>query len=169
MDQHEEDTQIQHATRTSDSIAGQTIAGKYRVGAKLGTGGMGSVYRATRLLIGDEVAIKILRSGETDPKASERFQREAQAAARLKHPNVVTIHDFGTTEAGLQYLVMELVEGESLRQLIMQQGVMAPAAAAEIIRQVCEALDDAHQHNVVHRDIKPDNIIVRSTPNGWRV
>ena len=163
MDQ-QEDTQAQ-----SDSIAGWTIAGKYRVGAKLGTGGMGSVYRATRLMIGDEVAIKILSSNQTDPRAGERFQREARAAARLKHPNVVAIHDFGTTEEGLQYLVMELVEGDSLRRLIKQQGVIAPATAVEIIRQVCEALDDAHQHNVIHRDIKPDNIIVRSTANGWRV
>ncbi len=167
MDQ-QEDTQAQSAI-TNDTIAGQTIAGKYRVGAKLGTGGMGSVYCATRLMIGDEVAIKILHSGQTDPRAGERFQREARAAARLKHPNVVAIHDFGTTEEGLQYLVMELVEGESLRRLIKQQRVIAPATAVEIIRQVCEALDDAHQHKVIHRDIKPDNIIVRSTTNGWRV
>src|SRR5215217_6753215 len=110
MDQ-QEDTQLQDANTLkspADSMAGRTIAGKYRIEAKIGAGGMGSVYRATRLLIGDEVAIKILHSGNADPKAAERFQQEARAAARLKHPHVVVIHDFGTiegaTEGGLQYL-----------------------------------------------------------------
>jgi serine/threonine-protein kinase len=170
MDQ-KDDTPLQAATTLSaaDAVSGRTIAGKYRISATLGAGGMGSVYRATRLLIGDEVAIKILHSGVTDPKAADRFQREAQAAARLKHSSVVVIHDFGTTEEGLQYLVMELVEGDSLRQLIRQHGVIPATTAVEIVRQVCEALDDAHQHNVIHRDIKPDNIIVRATATGLRV
>lgn len=145
------------------------IAGKYRIEAKLGAGGMGTVYRATRLLIDDEVAIKVLHADQKDPTASDRFQREARAAARLKHANVVTIHDFGITGEGLQYLVMELVEGESLRRMIKRQGFLAPPAAVEIINQVCAALDDAHQHYVIHRDIKPDNIIISTTANGFRV
>lgn len=171
MDRKEE-AQDQGATTISDgltNLTGRIIADKYRIEAKLGAGGMGFVYRATRLLIGDEVAIKILHSGVTDPKAGDRFQREARAAARLKHPNVVTIHDFGITDDGMQYLVMELVEGESLRHIIQQQGVIVPSIAVEITRQVCDALDDAHQHNVIHRDIKPDNIVVKATVNGLRV
>jgi len=171
MDQND-DTQLQAATTLSsaaNALAGRTIDGKYRIEAKLGEGGMGSVYRAKRLRIGDDVAIKILHPGVTDPKAADRFQLEAQAAARLKHSNVVVIHDFGTTEEGLQYLVMELVEGESLRQLIRQEGVIPATTAVEIVRQVCDALDDAHEHRVIHRDIKPDNIIVRTTTHGLRV
>jgi serine/threonine-protein kinase len=155
--------------RHGDRLLGSTVAGKYRIEATLGTGGMGAVYRATRPVIGDEVAVKILHSEQSDPKAAERFRREAQAAARLKHPNAVTIYDFGVTDDGLQYLVMELVEGESLRRIIKQQGPLIPSASAEIIDQVCAALDEAHRHNIIHRDIKPDNIIVSVSAVGLRV
>lgn len=133
---------------------------KYCLDSKLGAGGMGTVYLARRLLIGDEVAIKILHSEQNDPRAGERFRREAQAAARLKHQNAVSIYDFGITDDGLQYLVMEHVEGESLRRIIKQQGPLTPSASAEITNQVCAALDEAHRHNIIHRDIKPDNIMV---------
>ncbi len=153
----------------ADALIGSTIGGKYRLESKLGAGGMGAVYRATRLIIGDEVAIKILHDGQNDQRAAERFRREAQAAARLKHPNAVNIYDFGVTDDGLQYLVMELVEGESSRRIIKQQGPLTPSAAAEIISQVCAALDEAHRHNIIHRDIKPDNIIVDVTANRLRV
>jgi serine/threonine protein kinase len=153
----------------SDPLVSSIISGKYRVNLKLGSGGMGTVYRAKRLLIGDEVAIKILHSEQNDPRAAERFRREAQAAARLKHPNAVTIYDFGVTDDGIQYLVMELVEGESLRRIIQQQGPLMPSSAAEIMNQVCAALDEAHRHHVLHRDLKPDNIIVDFTDAGLRV
>jgi|GEM_PF-1516151 len=144
----------------TDPVLNRTIAGRYRIDAKLGAGGMGAVYRVTRLMIGDEVAVKILHSEQSDPNAAARFRREAQAAARLKHANAVTIHDFGVTDDGLQYLVMELVEGESLRRIIKQRGPLTVSAAVEILNQVCSALDEAHRHNIIHRDIKPDNIIV---------
>jgi serine/threonine protein kinase len=154
--------------QVADPLLGVAIAGKYRLDAKLGAGGMGAVYRATRLLIGDEVAVKILHSEQNDPKAAERFKREAQAAARLKHQNAVTILDFGTSEDGSQYLVMDLVEGESLRQIVKHQGPLTPSASVEIINQVCAALGEAHRLNIIHRDIKPDNIIVNATANGLR-
>jgi len=161
--------QIKSAQGPHDSLLGSIIAGKYRLSAKLGSGGMGAVYRATRLLIGDEVAVKLLHSEQSDPNTADRFRREAHAAARLKHPNAVAIYDFGVTEDGQQYLVMDFVEGESLRQIIREQGPLTPSASAEIIDQVCAALDEAHRHNIVHRDIKPDNIIVNSGPRGVRV
>jgi len=144
----------------NDPLIGSTIAGKYRIYAKLGSGGMGAVYRAQRTMIGDDVAIKILHYNQNESPEAERFRREAQAAARLKHAHAVSIFDFGISDDGRQYLVMELVEGESLRQLIKRQGRLSPPFAAEIISQVCAALDEAHRHNIVHRDIKPDNIVV---------
>ena len=97
-------------------MLGRSIDGRYRIDSLIGAGGMGTVYRATRLLIGDEVAIKILHQDHADANSYERFRREAQAAARLKHPNAVSIYDFGISTDGLQYLVMEFVEGESLRE-----------------------------------------------------
>ncbi len=153
----------------SDHLLGSTIAAKYRLDAKIGAGGMGAVYRATRLLIGDEVAIKVLHAVQHDPNAVERFRREAQAAARLKHPNAVNVYDFGITEDGLEYLVMELVEGESLREIVTQKGPLNVSACAEILTQVCAALDEAHRRNIIHRDIKPDNIIVNSAGAEIRV
>jgi serine/threonine protein kinase len=153
-----------------DELIGRTIEGRYRIDSLIGFGGMGSVYRVTRLLIGDEVAMKILHTERVaDPRVGERFRREAQAAARLKHPNAVSIYDFGITSDGLQYLVMELLEGLSLRQIIKQEGPLSPSVAAEITTQVCAALDEAHQRHIVHRDIKPDNIIINSTTAGLRV
>jgi serine/threonine-protein kinase len=131
---------------------------------------MGAVYRATRLLIGDEVALKVLHSGHvTDPNSAERFRREAQAAARLKHPNAVSIYDFGVSSDGFQYLVMDLVEGRSLRDVTKEQGPLILSLVAAITSQVCAALDEAHRHHIIHRDIKPDNIILNFTSAGLRV
>jgi len=160
----------QPPTNTSDALFGRTIEGKYRIDAKLGAGGMGAVYRAHRLLIGDEVAVKILHPQHvSEPQATERFRREAQAAVRLRHPNAVSIYDFGVTSDGLVYLVMELVEGQGLREIIKRQGPLTPSAAAEVINQVCAALDEAHRQQIVHRDLKPDNIVVKPMLNGLRV
>ena len=150
-------------------LIGQSIDDRYRIDAVIGKGGMGTVYRATRLLIGDEVAIKVLHIGNEDPQAAERFRREAQAAARLKHPNAVSIYDFGVSKDGLQYLVMDLVEGKSLRTIAKEQGPLSLSLVAEIASQVCAALDEAHRNHIVHRDIKPDNIVLNSTPAGVRV
>jgi serine/threonine-protein kinase len=151
-------------------MIGQTIDGKYRLDARIGAGGLGTVYRATRLMIGDVVAVKVMHQEQSAPaQVAERFRREAQAAARLKHPNAVTIHDFGVSTSGRLYLVMELVEGESLRKIIARQGPLAPAAAAAILNQVAAALDEAHRRNIVHRNLKPDKIIVWTTQQGLRV
>src|SRR5215813_12948421 len=154
----------------SGALTGRTLDQKYYIESKLGVGGMGTVYRARRLLIGDMVAVKVLHPDQmADPQAVERFRREAQAAARLKHPNVVTVYDFDVSREGLNYLVMEVAQGESLRSLVERQGTLAETDAAEIIRQVCAALDEARRQGVVHRDIKPENILVRTVPGGLQV
>src|SRR5215470_4993839 len=154
----------------SGALTGRTLDQKYYLESKLGIGGMGIVYRAGRLQIGDRVAVKVLHPDQmADPQAVERFRREAQTVARLKHPNVVTVYDFGVSREGLNYQVMELAEGESLRSLVERHGRLAETAAAEIIRQVCAALDEAHRQGIVHRDIKPENILVQTISGGLKV
>jgi serine/threonine protein kinase len=154
----------------SGALTGRTLDQKYFLESKLGVGGMGTVYRAGRLLIGDWVAVKVLHPDQmADPQAVERFRREAQTAARLRHPNIVALYDFGVSREGLNYQVMELAEGESLRSMVDRQGTLAEIDAAEIIRQVCAALDEAHRQGIVHRDIKPENILVQTTPDGMQV
>jgi serine/threonine protein kinase len=146
-----------------DSLVGRVLDGKYEIVAPLGSGGMGAVYRARRVHIGDEVAIKVLHPRLTnDEKLVERFRREARAAAQLQHPNVVTIHDYGEARGpdGFAYIVMELVRGESLRDLLRREGRLEPRRAVSLMRDVCAGVGAAHRRGIVHRDIKPDNIIV---------
>jgi serine/threonine protein kinase len=154
----------------TDYLIGSTLDGKYRLDRQIAKGGMGTVYRGTRIHIGDTVAIKIVVPEKgADAEAAERFRREAQTAARLKHPNAVSIYDFGVSKDGFMYLVMEFVEGVSLREIIKQRGPLNAQITAEITSQVCAALEEAHRQNIIHRDIKPDNIIVNETPSGIRV
>jgi serine/threonine protein kinase len=125
----------------------------------LGRGGMGVVYKARQPRLDRLVALKILApEKEQDPKFAERFTREAKALARLNHPNIVTVHDFGEAD-GLYYLMMEYVDGASLRQLL-RAGKTTPEQALTIVPPICEALQYAHQHGIVHRDIKPENILL---------
>ena len=146
-----------------DPLVGRLLDSKYELVARLGEGGMGAVYRARRLHIGDEVAVKILlKQYVASAGAIERFRREARAAALLRHPNAVAIYDFGEApgEDVPAYIVMELVEGISLRELIRREGKLAPARAVSLIRDICAGVGAAHKRNIVHRDLKPDNIIV---------
>jgi WD40 repeat protein/serine/threonine protein kinase len=146
-----------------DPLLGQVLDSKYELVARLGEGGMGAVYRARRVHIGDEVAVKVLhRSFVADVDAVERFRREARAAAMLRHPNVVTIHDFGEARgsAAPAYIVMELAEGVSLRSLLRSEGKLSPARAVALMQDICAGVGAAHRRQIVHRDLKPDNIIV---------
>ena len=125
----------------------------------LARGGMGAVYRATQKKLARPVALKVLdREIAARPGFTERFEREARALAQLTHPNIVTVHEHGTS-GPFTWLVMEFVEGASLRRLIAQRSV-SPREALAIVVQVCDALQFAHDHGVVHRDIKPENILV---------
>jgi serine/threonine protein kinase/Tol biopolymer transport system component len=147
-----------------DPLLGQVLDSKYELVARLGEGGMGAVYRARRVHIGDEVAVKVLHgSFVADADAVERFRREARAAAMLRHPNVVTIHDFGEARGSATapaYIVMELAEGASLRALLRSVGRLDPARAVALMGDICAGVGAAHRRQIVHRDLKPDNIIV---------
>lgn len=153
------------------NLLGQVLDGKYRIESKLGSGGMGDVYRATRLLIGDSVAIKILHPHlAIDPQAAERFRREAVTATQLRHRNVVALFDVGISAAhNVPYILMELAEGFSLRQMINQYRVLPLDFVVTVAAQVCAALDEAHRLGIVHRDIKPENIIANQTTTGWQI
>ncbi|MBV8507289.1 MAG: serine/threonine protein kinase, partial [Alphaproteobacteria bacterium] len=137
--------------------------GRYRIETLLGTGAMGEVYRAHDPAIDRSVAIKVVRpelvAGNGGEQLLERFRREARAAGRRFHPNIVAIWDFGD-DNGMPFLVMELVEGQSLDQLIRSSGPLAPGRSVAIITQVLSALGFAHGNGIVHRDIKPSNIMV---------
>ncbi|PYS91388.1 MAG: hypothetical protein DMF64_12500 [Acidobacteria bacterium] len=150
-------------TVASDPLIGRVLDAKYELLAPLGAGGMGTVYRARRVHIGDEVAVKVLSPQYVSSRESvERFRREARAAALLRHPNVVTIHDFGEPRGddAPAYIVMELVEGRSLKSLLIEEGGLAPERAVALMQGICAGVGMAHRRNVIHRDLKPDNIIV---------
>src|SRR6185295_14694782 len=138
---------------TTDPRVGLTIAGRYRVEARLGEGGMGVVYLAEHVHMRKRFAVKILHRELThDPKVVARFEREAVAAARIEHPNVVAAKDFGRLDDGSFYLVLEYVAGLSLREVI-KQGPMPATRALGIARQIADALSAAHQAGIIHRDL----------------
>ena len=138
---------------------GSTLDSRYRIDALIGTGGMGRVYRAEHTGIGRAVAIKVLHNDlNHNREAAQRFQREAIASGRLDHPNIVGIYDFGVLPHGACYLVMELLEGETLGERLERDGRIPWREAVEILRGMLLGLRHAHDRGVVHRDIKPDNI-----------
>jgi eukaryotic-like serine/threonine-protein kinase len=145
------------------SSTNPTFGGRYSVIDKAGTGGMAEVYRARDELLGREVAVKVLSARlSTDSTFVERFRREAQAAANLNHPNVVSLYDFGA-DGNTYYIVMEFIDGKPLADIIQSDGPLMPERAAEIAIDVARALERAHQAGLVHRDIKPSNIMMNSS------
>ncbi|HYO85198.1 MAG TPA: Stk1 family PASTA domain-containing Ser/Thr kinase [Dermatophilaceae bacterium] len=147
-----------------DALAGRVVDGRYRVAALIAHGGMGSVYQAVDLRLEREVAVKVMRPDlARDPEFVRRFQREARSAARLAHPNVVGVYDQGE-DGALVFLVMELVNGPTLRRRLTQHGAMSPGQALGVLRGVLSALAAAHTAGIVHRDVKPENVLI--TPDG---
>lgn len=135
--------------------------GHYKLGERLGSGGMGDVYMAEHELLKRPCALKLIKADvDQNPVALARFEREVQAAARLSHPNVIEIFDYGHTDDGTFYYVMEYLPGLSLNDLILQFGAIPPGRAIHLMRQVCGALAEAHGLGLVHRDLKPANVFV---------
>jgi serine/threonine protein kinase len=153
------------AEAPSDPFIARVLDSKYELLARLGTGGAGTVYRARRLHIGDEVAIKVLNKDYIlEETAVERFRREARSAAMIHHPNVVTIHDFSESKSDTPaYIVMELVAGTPLRELLKHEGHLSPERAVALMRDVCAGVGLAHRQGLLHRDLKPDNVIVQDS------
>src|SRR5262245_37264609 len=142
-------------------MRGVVIADRYELEYELGTGGMGSVWAARHLVTGKDVALKFLRASiATRPEARQRFIREARAASRVRHPNVVAIHDVLELGDGGLVMVMDLLFGETLGQRLERRGSLSLREAASILAPVISAVGSAHAAGVVHRDLKPDNIFL---------
>src|SRR5437762_1370817 len=150
-----------------DGLIGQVLAGKYRIDEKIDEGGMGCVYRATHVLMEKVIAVKVLHPAlAADDKIVARFTREAKAASRISHPHAINVTDFGESEKGVVYMVMEFLRGRTLKDIIRAGGPLPLARTVEIMRQVAGALDDAHAEGVVHRDLKSDNIMLEEVAGG---
>jgi serine/threonine protein kinase len=142
-----------------------TQVGSYRVLSKLGEGGMGSVYVAEHVLLKRKVAVKVLLKELTsDASIKRRFMNEARATSQIVHPGIVRIWDFGEHTDGTSYILMELLEGETLRERISKRGRFSLDHALALIKQIAEALGAAHEHRIVHRDLKPENIFLVADP-----
>jgi len=152
--------------KSEELLIGQTLDEKYRVEQRLSAGGMGAVYRARHLSMDRPVAIKVLHQRlVADESARLRFQREARAAVRLKHQNAVSVTDFGETADGNVYLVMELLEGPTLREILVKEAPIETARAISIMLQASAAVAAAHEAGIIHRDLKPSNILVTQSPD----
>lgn len=149
--------------KNSDPFVGRTIAKKFFVESVIGEGGMGVVYSAVDNQTKQRVAVKILREQfMNDDIAVKRFKHEAIAASRLSHPHIVSLHDYGETVDGYNYMVMEIIEGKSLAKVVHERRSLSADRTVHIVTQVCDALEHAHERGVVHRDLKPGNILLTS-------
>jgi len=146
---------------------GDVIGGKYVLVSMIGRGGMGFVWQAHNTTLDTDVAVKLLRSDfKSDTIACQRFLREARAAARIQHPSICRVHDFGQTERGDPYIVMELLNGESLAAVLYRKRALPAVEAIQVMLPICGALVAAHGRGIVHRDLKPENIVLVAADGG---
>jgi eukaryotic-like serine/threonine-protein kinase len=151
----------------SSDLVGKLVGGRYQVLKRLGEGGMGQVYLAEHVRMKRKSAIKIMRPALLhEPEALQRFTREAENASKISHVNVASIFDFGETDEGLVYLAMEYIEGESLAAALAREKALHPLAAADIVAQAADALQAAHDLGILHRDFKPDNLMLTRRSDG---
>ena len=150
------------------ALPGTVLDGKYRLDQKIGSGGMATVFRAEQLELRRAVAVKIFRpwEGNDSPDALERFRREGISASRVQHPNAVTVTDFGISETGIAYLVMDLLRGVTVAEMLRSEVRLPFPRCAAILTPVCNVLGAAHAAGLVHRDIKPENVFLHRTPGG---
>ena len=142
------------------NLEGKLLGNRYEIIEKIGSGGMATVYKAKCLVLKRFVAVKVLRDEfTTDEEFIKRFNIEAQAVASLTHPNIVSVYDVGH-EGNLYYIVMELVKGKTLKEIIVEDGALGWKWSVKIAMQIASALETAHRNNIIHRDIKPHNIII---------
>ena len=157
-------------TRKPDRMLGRTIQDKYEILEICSRGGMGVIYKARHLLLERPVAIKCITEVLSyDTSVWKRFEQEARSASLLNHPNIITVHDFGVTEEGDLYLVMEYLEGASLNDFIEMNGQLNERTCTKLFMQVCDALQHAHNAGILHRDLKPSNIFISSSSRGSHV
>jgi serine/threonine-protein kinase len=147
----------------AEPVLGTTIDGKYRIDSLMGKGGMGKVFRVTHLQLNKTFALKLMNFNpeDADPNRLARFKREAEALAKINHPNVVMVTDFGVTPDQAPYIVMEYIEGVSLRSLLESLGKLSEEQAIRIAKQMCAGLHAAHLQGIIHRDLKPENIMIQ--------
>jgi serine/threonine protein kinase len=152
----------------AEALPGTVLDEKYRLDVKIGSGGFGTVFRATNVELDLPIAVKVFRPspGNDTAEALARFRREGNSACRVNHPNAVQVMDFGISSTGIAYLVMELLRGFSLSDTMRERGRLPLERCVEILLPVCDALAEAHASRLVHRDIKPDNIFLHQTKRG---
>ncbi|HEX9919130.1 MAG TPA: serine/threonine-protein kinase, partial [Pyrinomonadaceae bacterium] len=161
------DGEVLEEAGAGEEMVGRVLDGQYEIESFIARGGMGTLYRARHILLGDRVAIKTLKPEmRNNAEWLRRFQREGRAARRFRHPNAVTVYDLRTGADGLTYMVMEYVEGHSLDRELKERGRLTPAEAWEILEPVVGALEAAHAHGVVHRDLKPENVMLNRAAGG---
>ena len=162
-------TVLEGGQAPKDENMGRTLDGKYRLDKRLSSGGMGTVYKATHLMLGKSVAVKLIKADlPASPEVVRRFQREAKAASELNHPNIAPAYDLGQTQDGTLYIAMEYIDGQSLKDVI-QASPMAPDRTIRLLKQVASALALAHRHEIIHRDLKPQNIMITKDADGREV
>jgi serine/threonine protein kinase/ligand-binding sensor domain-containing protein len=155
----------------AEALPGTVLDEKYQLDEKIGAGGFGAVYKGTHLAMKRPIAIKVFRpsQGNDSTESLERFQLEAISASRINHPNVVAILDSGISTEGIAYLVMELLEGHSLKEELNKKKYLSVGRAMEILLPVCDVLSKAHEAGIIHRDVKPDNIFLHQSDKGEQV
>src|SRR5215469_9844684 len=155
------------AQKRDDPLIGRVLPGGYRVTHLVGVGGMGRVYCAEQVALGRTVAVKVVHPHLADDELTvARFLNEARAASRLSHPNSVAIFDFGRTDNGHPYIVMEYLRGRDLGRVAQTEGPLPLRRVVDVLRQTLGALEEAHALGIVHRDLKPDNIVLEPLRSG---